>query len=174
MLDVKQPDARAAGDQQNRNFDEQERGPADLQHNPAHNRSNGDVGPDHAAALAPAGALIPEAVGNCKNEERTDREQDDWAAHDAIADLLVPRRSEVLLHGHRVHVADAAPIEVTGRRMVDGMAVLPLLVWRQYQHADYQSQPVVGFYVFEERTVTAVMENDETSHHKARGGHSQE
>ena len=69
MLHIKKPDARATGNQQNGHFHQQERRPADFQHEPAHNGGDCDVGPDHTAALTLPGALLPETMRECKDEE---------------------------------------------------------------------------------------------------------
>src|SRR5690349_23315007 len=69
VLNVKKPDARAAGNQQDGHLDQQERRPADFQDEPAHNGGDRDIGPDHAAALPLPGALLPETMRECKDEE---------------------------------------------------------------------------------------------------------
>ena len=143
MLHVEEPDTRAAGDQHDGHFHQQEGRPANLQHDPADHGGDGNVRPDHAAAFALARALFQKAMRNCEDDQRTHSEQDHRAAHDAIAHLLVPRRGKILLHRHRVHVTDAAPVEVASRRVVDGMAVLPLVERGHHQHTDHQSQPVI-------------------------------
>src|SRR5829696_921713 len=69
VLDIKKPDAYAAGNQQDWYLHQQERRPADFQNEPAHDGGDRDIGPDHAAALALPGALFPEPVRECKDEE---------------------------------------------------------------------------------------------------------
>jgi len=58
--------------------------------------------------------------------------------------------------------------------MMDGMAMPPLVKRGQHEHAQDQSQPVVGFHAPEKRPVTAIMEHDEASHHKAGGRNGKE
>ncbi len=150
VLDVEEPDACSTRHQQDGNFNQQKRRPADFQHDPADDRGKREVGPDHAAAFTLPGALLEEALRDRKDEKRTDREQDQRAAHDTIANLLVPRRGDILLHGHRIHITDAAPVKVASRRVMDRMAVLPLVERRQHQHAQHQSKPVIRLHVSEE------------------------
>ncbi|MNL76779.1 hypothetical protein D3C87_2027970 [compost metagenome] len=52
--------------------------------------------------------------------------------------------------------------------MMDGMAVLPLAVRDKRQYARNGADNIIGFAVFEERAMAAVMENNKGADHKSR------
>ncbi len=90
-------------------------------------------------------------------------------AHDAIEGLLPPRRGEIFLHRHRVHIACAAPVEVTSGGMMDGVIVLPVIVRCKVQEAGDPADEIISFLRFEERAVSTIVEDDKGPHHKSGG-----
>ena len=50
---------------------------------------------------------------------------------------------------------------------MDGMTMLPLVEGCQHQYTQHQPEPIICLHGPEERTVTAVMEDDETPHHES-------
>jgi len=69
MLDIEQPDARTARDQQNGNLNQQEGRPADLDHQPCNHCGESDVRPDHTTAFALARVLFRETVRQGKDKK---------------------------------------------------------------------------------------------------------
>src|SRR5689334_11710040 len=72
VLHVKEPDSRAAGDQQNRDLDQQESCPTNFEHEPADEWGDRDIGPDHTTSFAFARVFFEKALCHRKNDERPD------------------------------------------------------------------------------------------------------
>src|ERR1043165_7362714 len=102
-----------------------------------------------------------------KHYKGTDCEQDHRIAQNAIADLFIPRRSQILLHGHRVHIANTTTIQIASRGMVNGVRVPPFIKWRKYEYTYRQSESFIGLAILEKRPMTAIMKDDEHTHHEA-------
>src|SRR5215204_1136801 len=101
-----------------------------------------------------------------KHYERPNCEQDHRIAHDAITKFFIPWRSEIFLHRHRIHIANAAAVQITRGGMMNCMAVLPLVKRCERHHAHYQAYQFIGPHRSKERTMAAIMEDDEQTHHE--------
>ena len=93
-----------------------------------------------------------------KQEERREHEQHDRVARQPVGESLPARRLQVFLHRHRPDVAHAPPVQIAGRRVVEGVFPAPMIVGRERQHAGDEPQDVVGFPRLEKRAVPAVVE----------------
>ena len=82
-----------------------------------------------------------------------------------------PRRVQrkILPHRLRLDVADAAPVEISGRCMVDRVAAPPEVVGRQGQDADRPTDPVVGGLARQERSVPAIVLDHEQADEQPGG-----
>src|SRR6266487_6630968 len=58
--------------------------------------------------------------------------------------------------------------------MVNGVSASPKIVWRERQHPNPASDPVVGETAMEEGTMTAIVLDHEQPHEKARGRHREQ
>ncbi len=110
-----------------------------------------------------------EAVEDGKDQERADGEHDERVAAEAVDELAGGGEGLVFGDGEGVHVAHAAPVEVAGGGMVDGMVVAPLVVGGEGDQPGEDAPEVVEAAGFEEGAVPAVVEDDEQAHHEAGG-----
>ncbi len=73
----------------------------------------------------------------------TDAEHHQRMTVQPIQQPAPPGQRQVLPHRQHVDVADAAPIEIAGARVVNGMRAPPKIIGRQGHHADHTAHPVV-------------------------------
>src|SRR6185503_2920024 len=100
-----------------------------------------------------------------------------WAAeqqqhrvpNDAIPQLRARRFGEILTHGQRRHVAMAAAIEIARGRMMQRVIVPPMSERRQRHDAGQKSDDVIEPARREERTVRAVVHENERADEPAGG-----
>ena len=76
---------------------------------------------------------------------------------------------KILPHRLRLDVADAAPVEISGRCVVDRVAAPPEVVGRQGQDADRPADPVVGGLARQERSVPAIVLDHEQADEQPGG-----
>jgi len=75
-----------------------------------------------------------------------------------LATQTLPQRKRVIFaHGERPDFAGAAPVEIAGARVMDGVALAPESVGRQRQHPERSSEKIIGSPRREEGTMAAVM-----------------
>ena len=169
VLDVEEPDARRAREQQRGNLHEQELAPPDQPAEPAHHHGQRDVGRDHAAPAARPRRSRHQPRLQDHRVDRPEPEHHQRVPEQAVPEPSAPRRGPVLLDRERVHVADSAPVQVTGGRVVDRVSVSPALERRVHDHAQDGAQPGVGALRRQERAVRAIVEDDEGADLKAGG-----
>ena len=112
---------------------------------------------------------VGETLYERKHHERADDERDQGKAENPIPQALPARRGEIFVHSQRPDVADAAPVEIARGRVVHGVGMPPGIVWRESQHARDDPEYIIGPRRFEERTVTAIVEEDEDADQEACG-----
>src|SRR5678815_3740102 len=101
-----------------------------------------------------------------KYQERSDRKQDHRVAHDAIPELLVPGRSKILFHCHRIHIPRATAVQITSRRVVNGMLMLPIIKRGEHKYAHYHPHQIIDSHGAKERTVKTIVKDDEQTYHE--------
>src|SRR5271166_3332109 len=74
-----------------------------------------------------------------------------------IAEAPPPRKRLIFAHCERPHIAGAAPVEIAGVRVMDGVALAPAGVGRQRHYPKRSSDKIIGSSRREEGTVAAVM-----------------
>ena len=127
MLNVEQPDAGGRGDDDDRQMDDEERHEAHAPDEQAGRNQDARVGahraePRHGALAHEAErqpALDQEHVG------RADPEHHQGMAIEPIKEPAARVQREIFPHRLRLDVADAAPVEIARRRMVDRVAAPP-------------------------------------------------
>jgi hypothetical protein len=110
-------------------------------------------------------------------DEQIGRSHDEHHYRVAVEPIAEPAPSgqgEVFLHGQRGNVADAATLEVSRARVMDGMARAPHIVRRQRDCADHAADPIISSAAAKERPVPAVVLDHEESHKEACGRYSHE
>ena len=174
MLDVEEPDARRAGEQGGRHLHEQVRRatpPASTARPPA-----------RASAMFVAitlrrmrGRAERETRRGCRSSrvDRPEPEHHERVPEQAVPEPPPPRRRPVLRDGQREDVADAPPVQVTGRGVMDRVTVSPAHERRVDDQAQSDAQPGVGALGRQERAVSAVVEHDVRPEQKAGGGDRQ-
>ena len=170
VLHVEEPDADGAGDDDDRALHEEVVLPADRQAGPGDDEREQEVGQVHAPAnarLRPAGH---EARVVDEDEEPAEAEHDERVAVQPVLDLPRPRERLVLGDRQRGDVADAAPVEIPRRRVMDGVLVLPAAVRQPDEQAGHDADRVVRAARAHERTVCAVVEDDERARQEAGCG----
>src|SRR5438270_3579279 len=80
-----------------------------------------------------------------------------WMAIEPITQPSPPGQREIFAHRQRIDVAHAAAGEISRRRVMHRMRVAPEIVWRERQHPDNASDPVIEPAAAEERAMAAVM-----------------
>ena len=124
-----------------------------------HGAEPGLQGAAHRSARQPV--LHEEQIGG------TQPEHDDGVAVEPIAQPTPARQGEVLPHGQRVDIADAALLEIARAGVVDGVAATPGVVGRQRQRADDAAHPVVESSAAEESTMAAIVLDHEQADEEA-------
>ena len=90
-------------------------------------------------------------------------------AIEPVADPAAPVAREIFANRQRLDVADAAPVEIARRRMVDRMAAPPVIVGGHRHDADPPADPLVGGFARQERTVPAiVLDHEEANEQPGR------
>jgi hypothetical protein len=88
----------------------------------------------------------------------------------AITKTAPRRSSQVFGHGERDHVPDAAPVEVSGTRMMKGVARAPVIVRRKRRNSNQAADIVVSAPARKERAMRTVVLNHEQTNEEARRG----
>ena len=73
---------------------------------------------------------------------------------------------QILGDGQCLNIADAAAIEVAGRRVMNGVAAPPVIIRRERQNTDHAADPVVALSIREERAMPAIVLDHEQAHQK--------
>ena len=142
MLHVKQPDTRARPKEQHKQLRDQISLPAEGQPHDCDDHGQRKVGPPHAGDLTLA-LRGRNPLADHEDQQRPDQEQGERIAHHTVPKLFPPRRIEILLKGHRVHVAHAAAVEVPAGGVMDGVFVLPAVIWCEGQQSGQDADPVI-------------------------------
>jgi hypothetical protein len=79
-----------------------------------------------------------------------------------------PRHSPEFLHRQGLDITGPPSIQVASRGVMDGMIVPPVIVWSKGQDASYHTDKSISTSRFKERTVPAVVKDDECPHHESR------
>ena len=132
MLDVEKPDPDRGTDHEDRQLHHEIGLPPDQPAHQGDHRHQRKIGPPDTGLLTPS-LCWRNALGDDKDQQWANSQQGKRITHDAVGSLLPPRRGEIFPDGHRIHVACAAPVEVTGSGMMDRMIMLPAIVGRKVQ-----------------------------------------
>jgi hypothetical protein len=100
--------------------------------------------------------------------EGHDTEQEKRMADKAVEAAPNPAFRAVLGDRQRRQITDAAPVEVPGGGVVDGVGFAPDVIWRQRDHADCAAEPVAQPFAAEERSVAAIVLDHEQAHEEGR------
>jgi len=103
-------------------------------------------------------------MGDEKDRQGREPQQNQGITRKAIEGLLPPRRGEIFSHCHRVHVTGAAPVEVASGGMMDRMVMFPAIVGCKVQKGGDPAEEIIGFLRLEERAVPAIVEDDKGPH----------
>ena len=103
-----------------------------------------------------------------------DAEHDDRVPVQAIPEPAPSRQRQILAHGERVDVADAALIEVARTRVVDRVRAAPEIVRCQCQDAQDAAHPIIRQPMAKKGTMAAIMLNHEQAYQQARSRHRQQ
>ena len=98
-----------------------------------------------------------------EQDQRTEDEEDDRVSNEPITQLEATGSRHVFLNGEGPDVTDAAAIEITVGCVVAGMFPTPLSVRREGEHTGDEANNAVGALGFEKRTVSAIVEDDEST-----------
>lgn len=147
MLNIKHPDADCRGKDDDRQVDHEKVGDAEVV------ATGNDAGKDREIEHVDTGTLAMlftgSADGRAKADEKKQRwkqpEHDDRMAIEVIAKLFHGAESVVFIDGQRMDIAIATMIEIAVRRMVQGVAVSPLIVGGEREQAEGGADVVIGF-----------------------------
>ena len=98
-----------------------------------------------------------------EQDQRTEDEEDDRVSNEPITQLEATGSGHVLLNGEGPNVTDTAAIEIAVGSMMAGMFPTPLSVRREGEHTGDEANNAVGALGFEKRTVSAIVEDDEST-----------
>ena len=139
------------------------------QHSAADDHDERDVRRDDAAPDPRPRRSRDQARLQHQRVQRPDPEHHQRIAeHAGRPSRRAPRRGPVLGDGQRGDVADAAPVEVAGGGVVDGVAVPPARERLVDDQPQGGAEPDVGALGRQERAVRAVVEHDEGPQQEAR------
>ena len=103
-----------------------------------------------------------QALVNDEVIKRSHAEQHKWIAIKAILQSPSPRSFSVFVHGHRPDFTSlAASIQVAGCRVMSCVFPSPGMVRREGDDTEEGTDPIVHILVSEERTMAAIMLNDD-------------
>ena len=180
MLDVEEPHAGGRAERDDRQVDDQER----RQTRDPDEEASGDedAGVGRHRAEPGHGALAHEserqAVLDQEHIERADPEHHQRMAIEPIAEPVAPVAGEIFPDCEGIDVADAAPVEIARRRVMDRVAAPPVIVRGHRQDADRPADPVVDGLIGHERAVPAVVldheEADEQAGRERRHGEGEQ
>src|SRR5205807_10079656 len=92
--------------------------------------------------------------------DRPEPEHHDRVAQQPVAELAVPWKRLVLGDRERRDVPDAAPLEVPGGSVVDGVLVTPALKGCKHEQHAGRTEPVVHLASRQAAAVRAIVEDD--------------
>jgi len=174
MLHVEQPDASDRRDVHRRQVDEEDGNGAEPKHEGGDHGENRHVGHPHARGLAIANG---DAFGahplQHDHVQRPEAEDGGGMTERAVAESTPWRASEILGHGERLDVAVTTAVQVSRRRMMARVLAAPLAERRQRHDAGADADEVVEAGPGKERSVRAVVHDDERAHEQS-GGHRYE
>ena len=176
VLHVEEPDADGPPNQHDWHLHQQEAAPSQRRAGHGDQHGRGRVRPGYASPLlAPVVWGVPGK--SMLDEELPSRAEDQ--EHEEIPAQPIPHptptgRAQVLLDSQCLEVAEAAPVEIPEGRMVDRVRAAPVVIRHEHEHPEHRAQHVVGAPGTEERSVTAVVLDDEQAHQQARRRHRQE
>ena len=114
-----------------------------------------------------------QSLADQKNPQRPEHEHHERVAEQPVAEPAPPRPGAVLVDGQGLDVADAPPVEVAGRRVVDGVLVAPPREGRVEDDAEHGAERCVRALRAQERAVRAVVEDDEGADQESGRGNRQ-
>ena len=122
-----------------------------------------------APPVARAHRARPQTRPEHQRPQRSDPKHDERVAEEAVAEPLPPGAGDVLIEGQRQDVAGAAPVEIAGRAVMDGVGVAPVRERLEGEQPAQPADPEVGPPRGQKRAVGAVVEDDEGSHQEPGG-----
>ncbi len=169
MLSEEQPHADPSHEKENRQLDEH--GPVRANEPPerAPENEDGSVGAEDASARGRPRRrqLDGQPMADEELEDPTESDDDERAAIGTVEQTPPPRRGQVLGHGECIDLADAAAVEVAEVAVMDGVRAPPEFVGSDGEHPEQASDAIVGGAPRQERAVTAVVLDDEETHHES-------
>ena len=106
-----------------------------------------------------------------EHEERPHQKHQHGVAVDSISQAFPPRGLLVLVDRHHPDVAHAPPVQIAGRGMMHCVFGPPELVRREGQDARDESHDLIRGARRQERTMPAVVEDDERADEERRRQH---
>jgi len=175
MLNVEKPKAGSAGNPYRRQEDENQWNESDTITDDGDDQRQRNIRPQHALSLSGSGIAGRETVRNQKHEERSDHKHHQRVSVETIDEAAPARPFKIFLHRQHPYIADSAIVQVASGGMMDRVIVPPLIIGSERKESAQHSDNIVRLLRFEERTVAAIVENDERSHQKAgrRNGEGQ-
>ena len=92
---------------------------------------------------------------------RAEAEQNEGVAVEPIEQPLQPSPFPVFANREQVHVTDAACVQIAGGGMMERVRAAPAVIRRQREHAESAADPVIAAPSAQERTVPAIVLDDE-------------
>ena len=96
-----------------------------------------------------------------EDHERGDQKKHEWIPGEAVGEFLPSRGLQAFLDRQGPDVTYAATVQIACAGVVDGMLPPPVVVGCECEKSRYESPNVVGPARLEERTVPAVVKDDE-------------
>ena len=164
VLHVEEPDADTAGEDDERELDEQHRLPTECEAQRGDEHHHRHVGEPHAAVhlLVRRGGLEP--LHEDGRVDRPEAEHHERVPVGAVSGAEPPRLRPVLGDGEHRHVADEPTVEIAGGGVMDEVLVAPACERREHEQPERGAEPRVGAAARKERAVHAVVEHDVGAH----------
>ena len=155
---------------------QQERPDADQPDQDGDDCRDGGVGAHGAEPRPPAVTHQAERQPVPQNEKigRADAEHHRRMPVEPVLQPAPARQRQIFAHCQCVDIADAAVLQISRGRVMNGMRPLPEIVRRHGEHAERAADPVVGEAMAEERAVPAIVLDHEQPHQESRGRYGEQ
>ncbi len=173
VLHIEEPEAGATGDLDDGQLHQQVSLETNGQTRNHDDQDNRQVRVDHAHQIAFVGTLAGETVNQQKGDDRSQAEQHQGMAIEAVSQAPQPCGRAIFVDSHDPDVAGAAPIEIAGPDVVTDVRPAPV---SEGGHSDnaaevaYVAVPAGGI---DEGAVHTIVKDNEDAYVKDRGGQSQ-
>lgn len=105
---------------------------------------------------------------------RTGPEHNERMPVEPVGQAPPQRTRQILAHGQSRNVANAPPLQIPGRGVMNGVPLAPERIRRQRQNAQRPPEHVIRVPRFEKRTMAAIVLNHEEPHQQRRGRHNKD